>query len=120
MNVDLSDTYWDRLSGYATELRVDARWVLRKYDDEKSYGSLRIASHPDLKPGYLRAIFTTLTNIEKKSKSAKLRALEDYQMDELDLEIYNVDNDITTNTEQYEAPHKELNEMFGVDIFAKN
>jgi len=43
--------------------------------------------------------------------------LEDYQMDELDLEVYSVDNDITSETEKYEAPHKELNEMFGVDIF---
>jgi len=28
MNVNLDNTYWDRLRGYVTELRVDARWVL--------------------------------------------------------------------------------------------
>lgn len=120
MAIELNDTYWNRLFGYATELRVDARWILKKECDDKSYGSLRIVSHPDLKPGFLRAIFTVVTDISKKNKTAKLKALEDYQMDETDLEIYSVDEDIKTDTQIYEAPHKELNEMFGVDIFSKN
>ena len=41
-DIDLDNTYWDRVKGYVTELRVDARWVLRNIDNEKSYGQLRI------------------------------------------------------------------------------
>ena len=70
--VDLNDTYWDRLVGYVTELRVDARWVLRGLTDKKSYGSLRIVSHPDLPPGQLRAYFTYVTlllGVPAKTKS---------------------------------------------------
>lgn len=120
MNIDLNDTYWDRISGYVTELRVDARWILRKYSDDKPYGSLRIVSHPDLKPGFLRAIFNYVITIDKKTKEQKLQSIEDYQMDELDLEVYSVDNEVKTETHKYEAPHKELNEMFGVDIFGNS
>jgi hypothetical protein len=115
--IDLNDTYWDRLSGYVTELKVDARWILRSFSDDKPCGSLRIASHPDLKPGYLRAIFTYVTDILNKNKTQIIKATEDYQMDELDLEVYSVDKDIKTDTKIYEAPFKELNNMFGVDIF---
>jgi hypothetical protein len=90
--IDLNDTYWDRLSGYVIdpELKIDARWVLRKFSDDKPYGSLRIASHPDCKPGYLRAIFTYVTTIEPKTNRQIIKATEDYQMDELDLEVYSI------------------------------
>jgi len=67
--------YWDRLHGYVTELRVDSRWVLRGNDDDKSYGSLRIASHPDLPPGQLRAYFTYVTSIIPKTKEEKLKTI---------------------------------------------
>lgn len=116
-NIDLDNTYWDRIRGYVTELRVDARWILRDNDTEKPYGSLRIASHPDLHPGYLRAIFTYVTSIRKKSKEEKFKTIEDYQMEIIELEVYSIDDDVKTETQTYEAPFKELQDMFGVKIF---
>ena len=116
-DIDLNNTYWDRLHGFATELRVDARWVLRGNDDDKSYGSLRIVSHPDLKAGYLRAIFTYVTTIRKKSKEEKLKTVEDYLIEPTELEVYSVKDEIKTESQTYEAPFKELQEMFDVKVF---
>jgi len=118
-NIDLNNTYWDRLKGYVTELRVDARWILRGNDDNKSYGQLRIVSHPDLNPGYLRAYFTYVTTITPKTKEEKMKAIEDYQMEITELEVYSISDNINTETKKYEAPFKELEEMFGVEIFEK-
>ena len=118
-NIDLNNTHWDRLKGYVTELRVDARWVLRENTDNKSYGSLRIVSHPDLKPGYLRAYFTYVISIKLKTKEEKLKTIEDYKMELIELEVYSVNNDIKTETKTYEASFNELEEMFGVEIFEK-
>ena len=117
MNVDLINTYWDRIKGYVTELRVDARWILRKNDDDKPYGSLRIASHPDLQPGYLRAIFTYVVKIRPKSREEKLKTIEDYQMEITELEVYSIGEEIKTENRTYEAPYGELEEMFGVKVF---
>jgi hypothetical protein len=118
-NINLDNTYWDRLRGYVTELRVDARWILRKEEDDKPYGSLRIVSHPDLKPGYLRAIFTYVTKIRPKSREEKLQTIEDYQMEITELEVYSISEDIKTENKTYEAPYKELEELFGVKVFEK-
>jgi len=116
-NVDLTNTYWDRITGYVSELRIDARWVLRKFDDNKSYGSLRIVSHPDLPPGYLRAFYTYVTSIRKKNLDEKIKTVEDYQMELIELEVYSIDNEINTELFKHEAPYKELESMFGVKIF---
>ncbi len=116
-SVDLNNTYWDRLRGFVTELRVDARWVLRNSDNHKSYGSLRIVSHPDLPPGHLRAFFTYITTIKKKTKEEKLQAIEDYQMQITELEVYSISDNIETETQKFEAPYKELEAMFGVKVF---
>lgn len=119
MNVNLDNTYWDRLRGFVTELRVDVRWVLRKEDDDKPYGSLRIVSHPDLPPGQLRAIFNYVITIEEKSKAQKMQATEDYQMELTELEVYSVDENIETKNETIEAPYKELESIFSVKVFEK-
>lgn len=116
-NVDLSNTYWDRVRGFVTELRVDARWVLKDSNSEKSYGSLRIVSHPDLKPGYLRGIFNYVTTIKVKSNVEKLKTVEDYQVELAELEVYSINNAIATETQIYEAPFKELQNIFNVKIF---
>ena len=118
--IDLNNTYWDRLTGYVTELRVDARWVLRGLTDKKSYGSLRIVSHPDLPPGQLRAYFTYMTSIKPKTKEQKLKTIEDYQMELIELEVYSINDDVKTETKKYEGPFKELQDMFDVEIFEKN
>jgi len=116
-DVDLTNTYWDRYKGFVSELRVDARWTLRSFDDGQPYGSLRIGSFPDLPVGNLRAIFTYVTKIKKKTNIEKLQTLEDYQMDLNELEVYSITDDIKTETQEYIAPFKELQDMFGVKIF---
>ncbi len=114
---DLNNTYWERLRGFVTELRVDARWLLRENGTEKPLGSLRIVSHPDLPPGQLRAYFTFVTSIRKKTKEEKIKTIEDYQMEETELEVYSVDDDINTDSLVEVAPYKELEGMFGVKVF---
>jgi hypothetical protein len=116
-DIDLNNTYWDRLRGYVTELRVDARWVLRENDTEKPLGSLRIVSHPDLPPGHLRAFFTYVTSIRRKSREEKIKTIEDYQMEINELEVYSIGDDIKTENLKHEASLHEIEEMFGVKIF---
>ena len=117
MDINFDDTYWDRLRGFVTELRVDTRWVLREEETDTPLGSLRIVSHPDLPPGNLRAVFTYVITINEKNEAQKMQAREDYQMEMEELEVYSVDNDIKTETETVEAPYKELEEIFGVKVF---
>lgn len=117
-NVDLNNTYWEKQYDFVTELRVDVRWLLRENDGDRPLGSLRIAAFPDIQhPGHLRAIFTYVTSIRFKSDVEILQTVEDYKMNEQELEVYLVDRDTKTNTDTYEAPFKELNELFGVNIF---
>ena len=117
MNIDLNNTYWDRVRGFVSEHRVDARWVLRENETEKPLGSLRIVSHPDLDPGFLRAMFTYMTSIREKSQEEKLQTIEDYQMEIEELEVYSIHDDIKTETKKYEEPYKGLEEMFNIKIF---
>jgi len=117
MDINLNDTYWDKLKGFVTENRVDARWVLRDNADDNPLGSLRIVSHPDLPPGHLRGIFTFMTSIKEKTREEKLQTIEDYQMELEELEVYSIHDDIKTETEKFEAPYKELEEMFDVKVF---
>lgn len=115
--INLENTYWDRIRGYITELRVDARWVLREKQTDKPYGSLRIASHPDLPPGHLRSIFIFVVSKKAKSEEEIIKTIEDYQIDVKELEVYSIDEDVVTETKIYEAPMKELEELFQVKIF---
>lgn len=117
MEIDLNNAYWDRLRGFVTEHRVDARWVLRENETEKPLGSLRIVSHPDLPPGFLRAVFTFMTSIREKTKEEKLQTIEDYQMEIEELEVYSIHDDIRTDTQKFEASYKELEELFAVKVF---
>jgi hypothetical protein len=117
MDIDLNNTFWDKLKGFVSEHRVDTRWILRENETERPLGSLRIVSHPDLPPGFLRAVFTYMTNIRKKTKEEKLQTVEDYQMKMEELEVYSIHDDIQTETQKFEAPYKELEEMFGVKVF---
>ena len=117
MDIDIDNTHWDRLKGYVTELRVDARWVLRENETDKPLGSLRVVSHPDCPPGQLLAFFIYVTALRNKSKGEKLQTTEDYQIDASELEVYSIDSEIKTDLLKYEAPFKELEELFKVDIF---
>ena len=115
--MNLENTYWERVRGYVTELRVDSRWILKKEGDDRSYGSLRIVSHPDLKPGYLRAIFTYVTSTRVKSYSEKIKTTEDYLIELGELEAYSIDDDIQTKTDIIEDTNKNLSALFAVKIF---
>lgn len=120
MNVNLKNTYWERIVGYPTELRIDARWKLRIEGSNRTYGSLRIASHPDLPPGQLRAIFTYVIDIKEKNDQEIMQAIEDYQMKEEELEVYSLDEHIETETEIIEDYKNKLEEIFNVKIFKQN
>lgn len=115
--IDFNIYYWDRLYDYPTELRIDARWVLRKYADDKTYGSLRIVSHPDLPPGYLRSFFRYVLDVKEKSDMEFIKTLEEYQMTPEETEVYSVDKDFKTESITYEAPFNELEGMFKIKIF---
>jgi len=116
-NIDFNNTHWDRIRGFVTELRIDARWILRENKENRPYGSLRIVSHPDLPPGYLRAIFTYVILIRPKTKEEQLKTIEDYLMERTELEVYSINDEIKTETKTYEAPYKELEELFSVKVF---
>ena len=117
MNIDLDVFYWDRVRGFVTELRVDTRWILRSKENDNPYGSLRIASHPDLPPGYLRAFFMYVTKTRDKTTDEILQDVEEYQIDIKELEIFSVDRAIETETLIVEKPFKELEKIFHVKIF---
>lgn len=117
MDIDLNNTFWERLRGFVTECRVDARWILKENETERPLGSLRIVSHPDLPPGNLRAVFTYVTSIRKKTDNEKLQASEDYQMEVEELEVYSVHEETETETMKREALYPELEEMFDVKIY---
>ena len=109
--------YWERLRGYTSENKIDARWVLRQDGDERAFGSLRIVSHPDLKPGYLRSIWTIVTSRKPKTDEEIAQSVEDYQMEAIELEVYSVHEHVTTEERTLEAPFQELEKIYGVNIF---
>lgn len=117
MNVNLNNTYWERIKGYPTEHRIDARWRLKMNGSDRTYGSLRIVSHPDLPPGQLRSVFTYVTDIKEKSDNEIMQTLEDYQMKKEELEVYSVDENIETETQTLEDYKNKLEEMFNIKIF---
>ena len=117
--MDLNNTYWERVRGYPTEHRVDSRWLLKKNDDpeDKTYGSLRVVSHPDLPPGQLRSIFMYITNLRNKSNVEILQTIEDYKVKLDELEIYSIDKALETDKIIYEGPFNDIEEMYNVNIF---
>jgi len=117
--VDLNNTYWDRIRGYVSELRIDARWILRQNQTDKPIGSLRIVSHPDLPPGNLRAYFTFVTSIRKKSRDEKIKTIEDYQMDIKELEVYSINDDVKTETIEHVDMYQELEKTYGIEIIER-
>lgn len=115
--INLENTYWERIVGYVSEHRVDARWLLKVEGSDRTYGSLRIVSHPDLPPGQLRAYFTHVTKMQEKTDEEIMKTVEDYQIDITELEVYAIDENIETETDEHIASFKELEELFGVKIF---
>lgn len=123
MSEVIKDKYWERKPYVVSEFKIDAKWVLRKYDDKndppKAWGSLRIVSHPNLPPGYLRAISILVTSRRPKTQEEIEDALNEYQMSEDELEVYSIDEHLETVKFEHEAPKRELEELFDVKIFQK-
>ena len=111
--------YWDRRNplDYVSEHTVDARWYLKKHADDKSYGVLRIVSHPDLKPGHLRSTLISIKSIRIKNEIETMQTIKDYLVSICELDTYKIDNEVEMETKEYVAPKKELEELYGVKIF---
>ena len=73
--------FWDRVHGIMSEHDIDARWILRSTWDDKAHGSLRIVSHPDLKPGYLKAYAAFVTSRRPKNSQEMEQSVEEYKME---------------------------------------
>ena len=111
--------YWDEVIGFVSENKIDKRWVLRSNIDDKAHGSLRIVSHPDLKPGYLRAFVSFVTRRRKKSAKEINNLKNEYNMQDIELEAYSFDEEINTTDKQLEDTYQNLEEIFGVEIFKR-
>jgi len=114
--------FWEKIPfySYTSEFDIDSRWILRADNDTKAYGSLRIFSAPDLmerKPGYLRAICSLVTSRRPKTDDEKRRTVKKYKMDEMELEVYSIDEHIQTNEIIHEGTWRDLEKLFSVDIF---
>ena len=109
--------FWERIRGYYTENKPDARWKLRKVGDNRCWGGLRIVGHPDLNPGELRAVYSVVDEIKPKSKEDVIKTIEDYQMEITELEVFSVDEDRVVTTTEYVDQMRNLQELFGVKIF---
>lgn len=115
-NID-NNYYWDRIRGYPTELQIDARWNLRDRISDKAYGSLRIVSHPDLPPGHLRAHIWLVKDVSPKTKTDILRMLNDYNMSDIELEVYSIKDSYDVEYQTFVDVKRKLEELFNVKIF---
>ena len=111
--------FWEEVIGYVSENKVDKRWTLRSNVDDKAHGSLRIVSHPDLKPGHLRAFISLVTSRKGKTKKEITKLMEKYKIEQHELEAYSIDEDIITIDNTYSDRYQELETMFGVEIFKR-
>lgn len=116
---EVIEGYWEKVFGYVSENQVDARWILRYPNDSRAHGSLRIVSHPDLKPGYLRAYSTFVTSRRPKTREEIEKAVEEYKMQETELEIYSIDEHIETLERVLEDRYQELEKIFNVKVFGR-
>lgn len=114
-----SEKYWKRIEGFLSENDIDARWILKSKDpeDERAYGSLRIVSLPDLKPGYLRAFYDVVVSRRPKTDEELRETVEKYRIDVLDLDYYSIDEHVETRQIVHEDRKQELEKNFGVKVF---
>ena len=114
---------WERIHGFISEHPIDARFILRSDDDDKAWGSLRVIGYDPkmgvLPPGYLRAFASFVTSRRPKTDLEIAMSVEEYQMEETDLEVYSVDEHVETSEMTHEAPKREIEELFNIKIFRK-
>lgn len=116
---EVVEGYWEKVFGYISENQVDTRWILRYPNDSRAHGSLRIVSHPDLKPGYLRAYSSFVTSRRPKTPNEIVKAVEEYKMHETELEVYSIDEHIETFERVLEDRYQSLEKIFNVKIFGR-
>lgn len=114
---EIEDRHWEKVHGYITENDLDVRWILRQPNDASAHGSLRIVSHPDLKPGFLRAFVSFVTSRRKKTPEEIAFTMEEYKMDEKELEVYSIDEHVITSDNTIEDRFQDLEKLFGISIF---
>jgi hypothetical protein len=119
----MSDKHWERLHGFISEHPIDARYILRDPDNDKAWGSLRVIGYDPsmgiLPPGYLKAYASFVTHRRPKSHEEIEQSLNDYQMESIELEVYSVDEHVTTEDMTHQAPKREIEEIYGIKIFGK-
>jgi len=115
----IEERFWEEVIGYVTENQIDKRWTLRSNVDDKAHGSLRIVSHPDLKPGHLRAFISLVTSRKQKTEQETIDLMEKYKIEQHELEAYSINEDIITIDKTYSDRYQELETMFGVEIFKR-
>lgn len=108
---------WEKVHGYVTENDVDVRWILKEDGDDRAHGSLRIVSHPDLKPGFLRAFVSFVTKRTPKTTEEIATTLDEYKMEDKELEIYSINEHIETYENTIEDRFQDLEKTFDVKIF---
>ena len=108
---------WEKVHGYVTENELDVRWILKEDGDDRAHGSLRIVSHPDMKPGYLRAFISLVTKRRPKTVEEIAVALDEYKMEESELEVYSIDEHIETFDNEIEDRYQDLEKLLDVKIF---
>lgn len=108
---------WEKVHGYVTENEIDVRWILREDGDSRAHGSLRIVSHPDLKAGYLRAFVSFVTSRKPKTPEEIAITLDEYKIEDTELEIYSIDEHIETFDNEIEDRYQDLEKLFDVKIF---
>lgn len=116
-NGEIIKRNWEKIYGYVTENEIDVRWILKEEGSDKAHGSLRIVSHPDLKPGFLRAFVSFVTKRTPKTKEEIERDKENFLMDEKELEIYSINENVETFDNEIEDRYQDLEKLFDVKIF---
>jgi len=123
MSSNTNDKYWERLHGFISEHPIDARYILRDPDNDKAWGSLRVIGYDPkmgiLPPGYLKAFASFVTSRRPKTEEEIQQSLDEYQMESIELEVYSVDEHVETKELTYEAPKREIEEMYNIKIFRK-
>lgn len=109
--------FWEEITGFVSENKIDRRWILRQEGDTRGHGSLRVVSHPDCKYGHLRAYMSIITKRTPKTAAEIEKDMEEYQMDTNEMEVYSVTEHVETWDKEVELPLKEIEETFNVSIF---
>lgn len=117
IEIDFENTYWDRIKGFVSENKIDSRWNLKDPQTDEPLAYLRIVSHPDCPPGHLRCFFNYITSMKNRTDNEILQTVEDYQINNIDLDVFDIVKKIETETIKIEDTKQSLEKIFNVKIF---